>query len=92
MLISFRYGADAIRRLFRVEPKRQGAALAVLSYFFDNCDIFEDPISANDAELKLGEQVTKECEAMATRNLARATAIAGHDHAIPLELLSVQSL
>jgi hypothetical protein len=25
------------------EPKRQGAALAVLSYFFDNCDIFEDP-------------------------------------------------
>jgi hypothetical protein len=28
------------------EPKRQGAALSVLSYFFDNCDIFEDPISA----------------------------------------------
>lgn len=25
------------------EPKRQGAVLAVLSYFFDSCDIFEDP-------------------------------------------------
>lgn len=25
------------------EPKRQGAALAVLSYFFERCDIFEDP-------------------------------------------------
>lgn len=25
------------------EPKRQGAALAVLAYFFDSCDIFEDP-------------------------------------------------
>jgi hypothetical protein len=24
------------------DPKRQGAALAVLSYFFDSCDIFED--------------------------------------------------
>ena len=24
------------------EPKRQGAALAVLSYFFERCDIFED--------------------------------------------------
>ena len=30
------------------EPKRQGAALAVLAYFFDNCDIFEDtPASGN---------------------------------------------
>lgn len=25
------------------EPKRQGAALSVLSYFFERCDIFEDP-------------------------------------------------
>lgn len=25
------------------DPKRQGAALAVLSYFFESCDIFEDP-------------------------------------------------
>ncbi|MBF0383464.1 MAG: hypothetical protein HQL69_20785 [Magnetococcales bacterium] len=25
------------------EPKQQGAALAVLSYFFERCDIFEDP-------------------------------------------------
>jgi hypothetical protein len=25
------------------EPKRQGAALAVLAYFFESCDIFEDP-------------------------------------------------
>ena len=25
-------------------PTRQGAALAVLSYFFERCDIFEDPI------------------------------------------------
>lgn len=25
------------------QPKRQGAALAVLSYFFERCDIFEDP-------------------------------------------------
>ncbi|WP_296710693.1 ABC-three component system protein [Rhodoblastus sp.] len=31
------------------EPKRQGAALAVLSYFFDNCDIFEDPIAVVEA-------------------------------------------
>src|SRR5690606_6168135 len=30
------------------EPKRQGAALAVLAYFFDNCDIFEDPVAAVD--------------------------------------------
>lgn len=29
---------------FNGEPKRQGAALAVLAYFFDSCDIFEDPI------------------------------------------------
>lgn len=29
---------------FNGEPKRQGAALAVLTYFFDSCDIFEDPI------------------------------------------------
>lgn len=28
------------------EPKRQGAALAVLAYFFDNCDIFEDPVAS----------------------------------------------
>ncbi|RUX29314.1 hypothetical protein EOA23_13930 [Mesorhizobium sp. M2A.F.Ca.ET.042.01.1.1] len=28
---------------FNGEPKRQGAALAVLTYFFDSCDIFEDP-------------------------------------------------
>ncbi|MCE4283005.1 hypothetical protein LYZ77_21745 [Xanthomonas hortorum pv. vitians] len=28
---------------FSGEPKRQGAALAVLAYFFDSCDIFEDP-------------------------------------------------
>jgi hypothetical protein len=27
------------------EPKIQAAALAVLSYFFDNCDIFEDPVA-----------------------------------------------
>jgi hypothetical protein len=30
------------------EPKRQGAALAVLTYFFDNCDIFEDPIASEE--------------------------------------------
>lgn len=29
---------------FNGEPKRQGAALAVLAYFFDSCDIFEDPL------------------------------------------------
>lgn len=29
---------------FNGEPKRQGAALAILAYFFDSCDIFEDPI------------------------------------------------
>jgi len=28
---------------FSGEPKRQGAALSVLAYFFDSCDIFEDP-------------------------------------------------
>ncbi len=27
-------------------PQRQGAVLAVLSYFFERCDIFEDPRSA----------------------------------------------
>jgi hypothetical protein len=27
------------------EPKRQGAALAVLSYFFESCDIFEDAVT-----------------------------------------------
>ncbi len=27
------------------DPKRQGAALAVLSYFFESCDIFEDPLA-----------------------------------------------
>lgn len=31
---------------FNGEPKRQGAALAVLAYFFDSCDIFEDPITS----------------------------------------------
>lgn len=31
------------------EPKRQGAALAVLAYFFDSCDIFEDPIVSAEA-------------------------------------------
>jgi hypothetical protein len=31
------------------EPKRQGAALAVLSYFFESCDIFEDPAASPDA-------------------------------------------
>jgi hypothetical protein len=31
------------------EPKRQGAALAVLSYFFESCDIFEDPVATVDA-------------------------------------------
>ena len=30
------------------EPARQSAALAVLSYFFERCDIFEDPESAGD--------------------------------------------
>ncbi len=29
-------------------PKRQGAVLAVLSYFFERCDIFEDPVTADD--------------------------------------------
>lgn len=27
------------------DPKRQGAALAVLSYFFESCDVFEDPVA-----------------------------------------------
>ncbi|MCZ8150736.1 MAG: hypothetical protein O9325_23135 [Roseomonas sp.] len=31
---------------FNGEPKRQGAALAVLAYFFDSCDIFEDPVAS----------------------------------------------
>ncbi len=31
------------------EPKRQGAALAVLAYFFDSCDIFEDPAVSAEA-------------------------------------------
>lgn len=30
------------------EPARQAAVLAVLSYFFERCDIFEDPEEAND--------------------------------------------
>jgi hypothetical protein len=30
---------------FNGEPTRQGAALAVLAYFFDSCDIFEDPVA-----------------------------------------------
>lgn len=28
------------------DPKRQGAALAVLAYFFESCDIFEDPVAS----------------------------------------------
>ena len=31
------------------EPKQQNAALAVLSYFFERCDIFEDPEEASDS-------------------------------------------
>jgi hypothetical protein len=31
------------------DPERQCAALAVLSYFFESCDIFEDPVTAADA-------------------------------------------
>lgn len=34
---------------FNGEPKRQGAALAVLAYFFDSCDIFEDPVVSAEA-------------------------------------------
>lgn len=34
---------------FNGEPKRQGAALAVLAYFFDSCDIFEDPVDSVEA-------------------------------------------
>jgi hypothetical protein len=34
---------------FNGEPKRQGAALAVLAYFFDSCDIFEDPVVPAEA-------------------------------------------
>ncbi|WP_321897193.1 ABC-three component system protein [Burkholderia cepacia] len=34
---------------FNGEPKRQGAALAVLAYFFDSCDIFEDPAISTEA-------------------------------------------
>ncbi|MCP3404812.1 ABC-three component system protein [Bradyrhizobium sp. CCGB01] len=34
---------------FNGEPKRQSAALAVLSYFFDSCDIFEDPVASVEA-------------------------------------------
>ena len=34
---------------FNGEPKRQGAALAVIAYFFDSCDIFEDPIVSVEA-------------------------------------------
>lgn len=34
---------------FNGEPKRQGAALAVLAYFFDSCDIFEDPAISVEA-------------------------------------------
>ena len=30
------------------EPPRQAAVLAVLSYFFERCDIFEDPEARND--------------------------------------------
>lgn len=35
---------------FNGEPKRQGAALAVLAYFFDSCDIFEDPLVVGEAQ------------------------------------------
>ena len=31
------------------EPKQQNAALAVLSYFFERCDIFEDPEEGSDS-------------------------------------------
>jgi len=31
------------------EPKRQTAALAVLSYFFERCDIFDDPETRHDS-------------------------------------------
>ena len=31
------------------EPKQQNAALAVLSYFFERCDIFEDPEEGHDS-------------------------------------------
>ena len=31
------------------EPQQQNAALAVLSYFFERCDIFEDPEEAGDS-------------------------------------------
>ena len=31
------------------EPKQQNAALAVLSYFFERCDIFEDPEDGRDS-------------------------------------------
>ena len=31
-------------------PKQQGAALAVLSYFFERCDIFEDPVDVTDVQ------------------------------------------
>jgi hypothetical protein len=34
---------------FNGEPKRQGAALAILAYFFDSCDIFEDPVDSVEA-------------------------------------------
>ncbi len=34
---------------FNGEPKRQGAALSVIAYFFDSCDIFEDPIAPAEA-------------------------------------------
>lgn len=34
---------------FNGEPKRQGAALAVLAYFFDSCDIFEDLVVSEEA-------------------------------------------
>ncbi|MGR9281443.1 ABC-three component system protein [Rhizobium johnstonii] len=34
---------------FNGEPKRQGAAMAVLAYFFDSCDIFEDPVASVEA-------------------------------------------
>lgn len=30
------------------EPVRQGAVLAVLSYFFERCDIFEDVVQGDD--------------------------------------------
>ena len=32
------------------EPRQQAAALAILSYFFERCDIFEDPVDGTDTQ------------------------------------------